>query len=102
LGVTSAKRNKQAPEVPTFAESGLPGYDVSSWHGFCAPAGIPQPILAKLNADMVKVLSSPQLGQRLEDQGFEVTPTSPGQFAAHIKSETVKWQKVIRRAGLAP
>jgi len=100
LGVTTAKRNKQAPDVPTFAEGGVPGFDVSSWHGFCAPAGLPKPILAKLNADMIKVLNSPQLRQRLEDQGFEVTPTSPEQFMAHIRSESVRWEKIIRSAGL--
>lgn len=102
LGVTSAKRNKHAASIPTFAESGVAGYDVSSWHGICAPAGVPKLIIAKLNAGLVKVLSSPQLIQRLEDQGFEVTPGTPEQFAAHIQSETIKWQKVIREAGIQP
>lgn len=101
LGVTSAKRNARAPDVPTFAESGVPGYDVSSWYGICAPAAVPKPILAKLNADLVKILNSPELRQRLEDQGIDVTPSTPEQFAAHIKAETIRWAKVVRDTGLA-
>lgn len=66
LGVTSARRNAQAPEIPTFAEAGVPGYEVTSWNGICAPAGLPRPILAKLNADIVKVLHGPAR-KRLED-----------------------------------
>lgn len=102
LGVTSARRNKHAASIPTFAEGGVSGYDVSSWHGICAPAAVPKPIIAKLNAGLVKVLNSPQLVQRLEEQGFEVTPGTPEQFGAHIQSETIKWQKVIREAGIQP
>jgi tripartite-type tricarboxylate transporter receptor subunit TctC len=101
LGVTSAKRNARALDVPTFAESGVPGYDVTSWHGICAPAGVPKPILAKLNADLVKLLNGPALRQRLEDQGVDPTSSTPAEFAAHIKSETVRWAKVVRAAGLA-
>jgi len=101
LGVTSAKRNARALDVPTFAESGVPGYDVTSWHGICAPAGVPKPILARLNADLVKLLNGPALRQRLEDQGVDPTSSTPAEFAAHIKSETVRWAKVVRAAGLA-
>ena len=101
LGVTSAQRNAQAPDVPTFAETGVPGYDVSSWYGICTQAAVPKPILAKLNADLVKVLDSPALRQRMEDQGIDVTPSTPGQFLAHVKSETARWAKVVQDAGLA-
>ena len=101
LGVTSAKRNARAPDVPTFAESGVPGYDVTSWHGLCAPAGVPRPILAKLNADLVKLLNGPSLRQRLGEQGVDAMSSTPADFAAHIKSETAKWTKVVRAAGLA-
>ena len=101
LGVTSAKRNAQAPEVPTFAESGVPGYDVSAWYGICTQAAVPKRILAKLNADLVKVLNSPDLRRRMEDQGIDVTPSSPEQFLAHVKAETAKWTKVVKDAGLA-
>jgi tripartite-type tricarboxylate transporter receptor subunit TctC len=101
VGITTAKRNPRAPDVPTFAEAGVPGYDVASWYGICAPAGVPKPILAKLNAGLVNVLNSPELQQRMEDQGIDVTPSTPEQFLAHVKSETLKWAKVVKDAGLA-
>src|SRR5450759_11143 len=100
VGITTAKRNPRAPDVPTFAEAGVPGYDVASWYGICAPAGVPKPILAKLNAGLVKVLNSPELQKRMEDQGIDVTPSTPEQFLAHVKSETLKWAKVVKDAGL--
>ncbi len=100
LGVTSGRRNVQAPEVPTFAESGVPGYDVSSWYGICTQAGVPKPILAKLTADLHRVLKSPELRKRLEDQGIDVTPSTPEQFVAHVKAETAKWTKVVKDANL--
>jgi len=102
LGVTSAKRNKQAPDVPTFDESGVTGYDVSSWYGICAPAGMPKPVLAKFNADLVRVLGGGTLRQRLEEQGVEVTPSTPEQFVAHVRFETAKWAKVVKEANLGP
>jgi tripartite-type tricarboxylate transporter receptor subunit TctC len=101
LGVTTAKRNARAPEIPTFAEGGVAGYEVSAWYGICAPAGIPAAIVAKLNAGIVKVLGSPELQRRMEDQGIDVTPSTPAQFAAHVKAETVKWARVVKSAGLA-
>ena len=101
LGVTSAQRNARAPDVPTFAESGVPGYDVTAWHGICAPAAVPEAILAKLNGDLVRLVNSPGLRQRLEEQGVDPMSSTPAQFAAHIESETVKWAKVVRAAGLA-
>src|SRR5688500_16704894 len=99
LGVTSAKRNKQLPDVPTFAESGVTGYDVTGWYGICTQSKVPQPIVNKLTADLHKVLSGP-LKARLEDQGIEVTPTTPEQFMAHVKSEIAKWTKVVAAAKL--
>ena len=100
LGVTSAKRNAQIPDVPTFAESGVPGYEVTGWYGICTQSRVPQPILAKLNADINKLLGGP-LKKRLEDQGIEVAPATPEAFAAHVKAEIAKWTKVVREAGLA-
>jgi tripartite-type tricarboxylate transporter receptor subunit TctC len=99
LGVTSARRNPQLPDVPTFAEAGVPGYDVTGWYGICTQAKVPQPILNKLNADLHKVLAGPLKG-RLEEQGVEVTPTTPDQFAAHVKVEIEKWTKVVAAAKL--
>ena len=100
LGVTSARRNAQAPDVPTFAEAGVPGYDVSGWYGICTQAKVPPAIIAQLNADLRKVLSSPMLRQSLEDQGIDVTPSTPEEFLAHVKAETEKWTKVVRDARL--
>jgi tripartite-type tricarboxylate transporter receptor subunit TctC len=99
LGVTSAKRNKQLPDVPTFAEAGVPGYDVTGWYGICTQSKVPQPVLTKLTADLHKVLGGP-LKARLEDQGIDVTPTTPEQFMAHAKSEIDKWTKVVAAAKL--
>ena len=99
LGVTSAVRNAQLPDVPTFAEAGVPGYDVTGWYGLCTQSKVPQPILAKLHADGAKVLSGP-LKKRLEDQGITVESASPEQFAAHVKSEIAKWTKVVQDANL--
>ncbi|HET6491910.1 MAG TPA: tripartite tricarboxylate transporter substrate binding protein [Burkholderiales bacterium] len=99
LGVTSAKRNAQVPEVPTFAEQGVAGYDVTGWYGLCTQSKVAQPILAKINADLNKVLAGP-LKQRLEDQGITVTPSTQEGFAAHVKSEIAKWSKVVREAKL--
>ncbi len=99
LGVTSAKRNSQLPDVPTFAESGVTGYDVTGWYGICTQSKVPQPILNKLTADLHKVLSGP-LKPRLEEQGIDVTPTTPEQFVAHVKAEIAKWTKVVASAKL--
>ena len=99
LGVTSARRNPQLPDVPTFAEAGVPGYDVTGWYGICTQSKVPQPIVTKLTADLHKVLAGPLKG-RLEEQGVEVTPTTPEQFVAHVKTEIDKWTKVIAAAKL--
>jgi tripartite-type tricarboxylate transporter receptor subunit TctC len=100
LGVTAGKRSKHVPEVPTFAEGGVPGYDVSGWYGICTQAKVPQPILAKLNADLNRILNDPVVRKRLEDQAVDVAPSTPEQFVAHVRAETEKWIKVVRDAGL--
>jgi tripartite-type tricarboxylate transporter receptor subunit TctC len=102
LGVTTAKRNAQLPEVPTIAESGVPGFEVMVWYGLSAPAGTPKSIVAKINADALKVLRMPEIRQRLEQQGIEPTPSSPAEFATFLKSETSKWEKVVKDAGIQP
>jgi tripartite-type tricarboxylate transporter receptor subunit TctC len=99
LGVTSGKRNAQLPDVPTFAEAGVPGYDVTGWYGICTQSKVPPAILNKLTADLHKVLAGP-LKPRLVEQGIDVTPTSPEQFAAHVKVEIEKWTKVVAAAKL--
>ena len=100
LGVTTAKRNPRAPEIPTFAEGGVAGYEVAAWYGICAPAGVPAGIVAKLNAGIVKVLSSPDLQRRMGEQGIDVTASTPAEFATHVKAESAKWAKMVKSAGL--
>lgn len=101
LAVTSATRSKHAPNVPTFQESGVKDYDVTGWYGLCTQSKVPQPIVQKINADMGKLLASGSpLRKRLEGQGIDVAPTSPEEFAAHVKSEIAKWTKVVREAKL--
>lgn len=99
LAVTSAKRNAQLPDVPTFAESGVEGYDVTGWYGICTQSKVPQPIVKKLNADLNTILNGP-LKKKLEDQGITVAPTTSEQFEAHVKSEIAKWTKVVKAAKL--
>jgi tripartite-type tricarboxylate transporter receptor subunit TctC len=102
LGVTSVKRSALLPEVPTIAESGVPGFEVTVWYGVCAPAATPPPILTKLNADIVKALNMPDLRQRLVDNGVDAAPMSAEEFAALISSEMKKWAKAIKDAGIQP
>ncbi len=98
--MSSPKRSAQLPEVPTIAESGVPGFSVTSWYGLCAPAGVPQPVLAKLQADVVKVLTQPDTEQRLAEQGIEVAATNSEQFTEFVKAEIAKWAKVVKEAGI--
>lgn len=100
LGVTSAKRNAQVPDVPTFAEQGYPDYDVTGWYGLCTQSKVPQAIITRINADMNKLLAGGPLRQRLEDQGITVSTTTPDGFAAHVKAEIARWTKVVQQAKL--
>ncbi|HKA41271.1 MAG TPA: tripartite tricarboxylate transporter substrate binding protein [Burkholderiales bacterium] len=102
LGVSTLKRSQRLPEVPTIAESGVPGFDVTVWYGLCAPAAVPKPILAKLNADVVKTLSMPDLQRRIEILGVDPGSSTPEDFTAFIKSETARWAKVVKDAGIPP
>jgi tripartite-type tricarboxylate transporter receptor subunit TctC len=102
LAVTGAKRSAALPDVPTVAESGLPGYEVSAWFGVFAPAGLPRPVVDRLNAEVARALAAPDLQQRLVSQGAEPLAGSPDQFAAYLKSEVAKWGKVVRDAGVQP
>lgn len=101
LAVTSAERNAQLPQVPTFAESGVPGYDVTGWYGLCTQAKVPQSIQTKINTDLNNLLASGQpLRKRLEMQGITVTPATQAEFTAHVKSEIARWTKVVQEAKL--
>jgi len=101
LAVSSAKRNPTLPDVPTVAESGFPGFDVSSWYGLVAPAKVPKPILDKLNADLVKTLNLPDIREKFAQQSVEVHPTTREEFAVWIKNEIAKWTKVTKEAGIS-
>jgi tripartite-type tricarboxylate transporter receptor subunit TctC len=102
LGVTSLKRSARLPEVPTIAEAGLAGYDVSSWYGVCAPVAVDKAILNKIEADVLKLLATPELKQRLTDLGVDVEPQNSVEFTAFFRSETARWIKTAREAGIQP
>jgi tripartite-type tricarboxylate transporter receptor subunit TctC len=99
LGVTGRTRSPAVPDVPTIAEAGVPGYEATTWNGIVAPAGLPKPILAKLNREINQALVSTTLRQRFAAIGAEPSPRTPEQFAELIRSEHAKWGDVVRRAG---
>ena len=102
LGVTSAKRSPLLPDVPTITEGGLPGFEVVVWYGVCAPAATPKALLAKVEADTMKAVGSPDLQKRLFDQGVEAMPMNSLQFSVYMQAETDKWAKAIKAAGVQP
>jgi tripartite-type tricarboxylate transporter receptor subunit TctC len=99
LAVTTARRTPLAPELPTIAESGLPGFDISTWFGIFAPAGTPRPALERLHAEFVKALSAPDVREKMTNLGAEPVGNSPAEFAAYIRSEAEKYGRVIRASG---
>jgi len=102
LAVTSLRRSSAAPELPTIAESGYPGFEVTNWHGLLAPARSPATIVRKLHLETVKALALPDLRAKLSDLGLEPIGNSPDEFAVAIKSEIPKWAKVIKNSGIKP
>ncbi len=100
LGVTTAGRVPAAPDVPTIAEAGLPGYDTSSWFAFFVPARTPPDITRKMHADIVAVLAEAPIRARLEQQGLIPIGSTPEELGAHLKSEMEKWAPVIKAAGI--
>lgn len=100
LGVSMAKRLEVAPEVPTLAESGVPGYESVAWYGMVAPAGIPPAVLAKLSAETIKATKSTEMQTALTKQGAIPVGNTPKEFTAFIKSEQTKYAKVIKEAGI--
>jgi len=99
LAVTGAHRNPAAPEYPAMAET-LPGFDVTNWIGILAPAGTPADIVAKLNAEITRIMQLPEIQSRLANEGAKFTPNTPAEFGAFQKREIAKWAKVIKEAGL--
>ena len=100
LAVSSLQRSGAAPAVPTVAESGLPGFEVSQWFGIYAPAKTPKEIVAKLNAEINRALNQPNVKNDFTRQGFDVDNRTPEQFAAYMKDETIKWTKFIKATGI--
>jgi tripartite-type tricarboxylate transporter receptor subunit TctC len=100
VALTGPKRSIALPEVPTFAEVGLPGYDASSWNGILVPAGTPRPIIDRLHGELSKILRNPNILDRLVNDGPIPVGNTPEEFAAVIKSEQAKWGKVIREANV--
>jgi tripartite-type tricarboxylate transporter receptor subunit TctC len=99
IAVTSAKRSAALPDVPTIAESGLPGFDASSWFAIFAPAKTPPEIVQKLNAEVLKALADPELQKRFADIGGEIRPYKPDELGAFVKAEIEKWAKVVKTSG---
>jgi tripartite-type tricarboxylate transporter receptor subunit TctC len=100
LAVTSLKRIPQLPSVPTMDESGVTGFEVNSWYGLCAPAGTATAVLDKVHDDLVAVLRTPEIQQRLRDMVVESAPTTREQFAQFIRAETQRWARVVKEAGI--
>ncbi len=99
LGVTSAQRSPAAPDIPTIAESGLPGFDAVSWFALFAPANTPKPIVDKWAAEVRRVLKLPDVARRLADNGLEPVGSTPEELAAYQKAEITKWAKVVKDSG---
>jgi tripartite-type tricarboxylate transporter receptor subunit TctC len=100
LAVTSARRHPLLPEVPTVAESGFPGFEALSWQGLFAPAGTPPAIVAKLNAELVKAISAPDMREYFASQGFFVGGNSPAEFRAFVDREIPKWAQIVKAANV--
>jgi len=102
LAVSTAQRSPFAPELPTVAEAGVPGYEFSGWFGIFAPAATPKEIVNKIAAASVKAVQSPDLRERLSQQGFMAVASGPEQFAAFFRGEVAKWARVVKEGGLQP
>ena len=100
LAVTGTKRSSAIPDIPTVAESGIPGYEVTNWFGVCDPARTPRDIVERLNSEIVRALNSPDLRERLISLGADPVGNTPEQYTAFMQNEIAKWAKVIRAAGI--
>jgi tripartite-type tricarboxylate transporter receptor subunit TctC len=98
LAVSSARRAATQPDIPTIAESGVPGYDVTGWFGALAPARTPQAIVTRLNSEFVNALGAPDVRKRLSGEGLDPAGSTPEAFAATLRSDIAKWNKVVKEA----
>jgi tripartite-type tricarboxylate transporter receptor subunit TctC len=99
IAVTSLRRSASVPDVPTVAESGIPGFDASSWFGLVGPAGLPREIANKISADIARVLKQPEMHERFVAQGSDPVGSTPDEFAGYIRSETAKWARLVKASG---
>ena len=102
LGLSAENRIRAAPDLPTIAEAGVPGFEASQWYGIMAPAGTPEPIIARLNTEVRKALASKEIVDALDRDGAEPWATSPEEFRAHIAKEIPRWASVIAKAKITP
>ena len=99
IAISTAKRSPQAPDLPTVAESGVPGFDVTPWYGALGPAALPLTITTRLNSDIADILKAPEMRERFVAQGVDLASSTPEQFAALIKAEVPKWRKIVQDSG---
>jgi len=102
LAVTSARRSPVAPELPTVAEAGVPGYVVTGWYGMFVPAATPAPVIATLHAGAVKAIKSKEVSDRLSNEAAVIVGSTPREFGEFLKSEIGKWAAVIKKANIRP
>jgi tripartite-type tricarboxylate transporter receptor subunit TctC len=100
IAITSAKRSPAVPELPTMAEAGVPGFEITAWFGFMAPRGTPQAIIEKIHADVARIVASPDIRERILAQASEPVGNSPEEYAAFINEEIIKWRAVIKQANM--
>jgi tripartite-type tricarboxylate transporter receptor subunit TctC len=100
IALTSAQRSRSAPQLPTIAESGLPGFEIYEWNALYARAGTPQAIIARLNATVNRIVALPDVQQRYFQMGAEAAPRSPAELGAHVRAEMAKWAKVVKETGI--
>ena len=100
IAVTTGRRSPATPDLPTIAEAGVKDYEAGSWYGFAAPAGTPNDIIVRLNAEMVKVLKLPDVKERLDRAGFEIVSSSPQEYETFVRNEIAKWGRIVRATGL--
>jgi tripartite-type tricarboxylate transporter receptor subunit TctC len=99
IALTGAKRIRQAPEVPTVSESGLPGFEISVWYGFAVPAATPKPVVQKLNSEIAAALRQPAVAERLESLGLTVVADTPEDFARFVAAESEKMRRLVQASG---
>ena len=100
LAVSTAKRTPAAPDLPTMAEAGVPGYEVAPWYGLLLPAKTPKPVVDKLNKEVARIMHLPEVAQKLAADGSQAVGSTSEEFGTLIKSETAKWGKIVKQAGV--